>query len=396
MNDDLKAFTKRVLIICAVVLIGALVVLERGTIAKAVITVIGAVSPLLLGIVIAFILNIPMRKLEKVYAKRLPAEKKKLCRVLAVITTYLCALLLIVILISIIVPQLISSVTMLASNLPQYAASILDLLNDLFDRIGLNLHFSTDIIGNDWISSLTELIGGLVPEGSTDSLFEWLSKLDLGIFSNIGSGAAKVFKVVFNAFLGTVFSLYLLISKETFKQQVKNVAHAFLSDKVYDVLHYLYVKTNTIFGDFAYGQLIEMTILGSLFFVVLSIAGMPYSLLISVFIALTSIIPYFGTTIAMIFGAILIFAETSVLKMLIFVLLFWVIQQLENNFIYPHVVGSSVGLPAIWVIAAVTMFGSLFGFVGLIFGVPTMAVIQSVIKDIVRYRLDNREPAEQN
>ena len=396
MNDDLRAFTKRVLIICAVVLIGALVVLERGLIAKAAITVISAVSPLLLGIVIAFILNIPMRRIEKLYAKKLPPEKKKLCRVLAVITTYLSALLLIVILISIIVPQLFSSVAMLAINLPQYIVSVLDLLNDLFDRLGMSYHFSTDLIGNDWISSLTELIGGLVPDGSTDSLFEWLSKLDLGIFSNIGTGAAKVFKVIFHAFLGTVFSIYLLISKETFKQQVKNVAHAFLNDKVYDVLHYLYYKTNTIFGDFAYGQLIEMAILGSLFFVVLSIAGMPYSLLISVFISLTSIIPYFGTTIAMIFGAILIFAETSVLKMLVFVLLFWVVQQLENNFIYPHVVGSSVGLPAIWVIAAVTMFGSLFGFVGLIFGVPTMAVIQSVVKDIVRYRLDNKEPAEQN
>ena len=133
-----------------------------------------------------------------------------------------------------------------------------------------------------------------------------------------------------------------------------------------------------------------MAILGSLFFVVLSIAGMPYALLISVFIALTSIIPYFGTTIAMIFGAILIFAETSVLRMIIFIVLFVIVQQIEDNIIYPNVVGNSVGLSAIWVIAAVTIFGSLFGLGGMVFGVPAMAVIQSVVKDIERYRLDNK------
>ena len=196
--------------------------------------------------------------------------------------------------------------------------------------------------------------------------------------------------MLFDIFMGIVFSIYLLISKETFKQQVINISRAFMSEKMYDVLYYLYHKVNTIFTDFAAGQLTEMAILGSLFFVVLSIAGMPYALLISVFIALTSIIPYFGTTIAMIFGAILIFAETSVLRMIIFIVLFVIVQQIEDNIIYPNVVGNSVGLSAIWVIAAVTIFGSLFGLGGMVFGVPAMAVIQSVVKDIERYRLDNK------
>ncbi|MBE6103896.1 MAG: AI-2E family transporter [Erysipelotrichaceae bacterium] len=390
MNDELRNFTKRILIVCAVLLIGVIVVLERSVILGAVVKVINATSSLLLGFIIAFVLNIPMKKLEKLFAKKIDPEKKKLIRTLAIITTYVSALLIIVLLISIIVPQLINSVTMLAANLPQYIVTVLEFLNGLFDKLGLSIHFSTDLIGNDFISGLTELIKGLIPAGSTESFLEWLASLDLGIFSDIGTGAAKVFSVLFDIFMGIVFSIYLLISKETFKQQVINISRAFMSEKMYDVLYYLYHKVNTIFTDFAAGQLTEMAILGSLFFVVLSIAGMPYALLISVFIALTSIIPYFGTTIAMIFGAILIFAETSVLRMIIFIVLFVIVQQIEDNIIYPNVVGNSVGLSAIWVIAAVTIFGSLFGLGGMVFGVPAMAVIQSVVKDIERYRLDNK------
>ena len=390
MNDELRNFTKRILIVCAVLLIGVIVVLERSVILGAVVKVINATSSLLLGFIIAFVLNIPMKKLEKLFARKIDPEKKKLIRTLAIITTYVSALLIIVLLISIIVPQLINSVTMLAANLPQYIVTVLEFLNGLFDKLGLSIHFSTDLIGNDFISGLTELIKGLIPAGSTESFLEWLASLDLGIFSDIGTGAAKVFSVLFDIFMGIVFSIYLLISKETFKQQVINISRAFMSEKMYDVLYYLYHKVNTIFTDFAAGQLTEMAILGSLFFVVLSIAGMPYALLISVFIALTSIIPSFGTTIAMIFGAILIFAETSVLRMIIFIVLFVIVQQIEDNIIYPNVVGNSVGLSAIWVIAAVTIFGSLFGLGGMVFGVPAMAVIQSVVKDIERYRLDNK------
>lgn len=390
MNDELRNFTKRILIVCAVLLIGVIVVLERSVILGAVVKVINATSSLLLGFIIAFVLNIPMKKLEKLFARKIDPEKKKLIRTLAIITTYVSALLIIVLLISIIVPQLINSVTMLAANLPQYIVTVLEFLNGLFEKLGLSIHFSTDLIGNDFISGLTELIKGLIPAGSTESFLEWLASLDLGIFSDIGTGAAKVFSVLFDIFMGIVFSIYLLISKETFKQQVINISRAFMSEKMYDVLYYLYHKINTIFTDFAAGQLTEMAILGSLFFVVLSIAGMPYALLISVFIALTSIIPYFGTTIAMIFGAILIFAETSVLRMIIFIVLFVIVQQIEDNIIYPNVVGNSVGLSAIWVIAAVTIFGSLFGLGGMVFGVPAMAVIQSVVKDVERYRLDNK------
>ena len=390
MNDELKNFTKRILVICAVLLIGVIVVLERSVILSAVVKVINATSSLLLGFIIAFVLNIPMKKLEELFARKIDPEKKKLIRTLAIITTYVSALLIIVLLISIIVPQLINSVTMLAANLPQYIVTVLEFLNGLFEKLGLSIHFSTDLIGNDFISGLTELIKGLIPSGSTESFLEWLASLDLGIFSDIGTGAAKVFSVLFDIFMGIVLSIYLLISKETFKQQVINISRAFMSEKMYDVLYYLYHKINTIFTDFAAGQLTEMAILGSLFFVVLSIAGMPYALLISVFIALTSIIPYFGMTIAMIFGAILIFAETSVLRMIIFIVLFVVVQQIEDNVIYPNVVGNSVGLSAIWVIAAVTIFGSLFGLGGMVFGVPVMAVIQSVVKDVERYRLDNK------
>ena len=135
MNDELRNFTKRILIVCAVLLIGVIVVLERSVILGAVVKVINATSSLLLGFIIAFVLNIPMKKLEKLFARKIDPEKKKLIRTLAIITTYVSALLIIVLLISIIVPQLINSVTMLAANLPQYIVTVLEFLNGLFDKL---------------------------------------------------------------------------------------------------------------------------------------------------------------------------------------------------------------------------------------------------------------------
>lgn len=391
MKNDLKAYSKKVLITVGIVLLATLIVLERQWIANGIMMVFSAISPLLVGIIIAFILNIPMKKLEKLLMKKTNGERKKWIRPVAVVSTYFGALLLIVIIISIVVPQLVSSITNLSNNIGTYLITVIEVINNLLARAGLDYQISTALLDSDLLSGLKSIIEGFIPLKDSQSFLDWLASLDFGVVSDIGNSAARLIGVIVDVFLAIVLSVYLLLSKETFKMQVKNVSRAFLSEKAYNLMNYVYHKVNTIFGDFVTGQLTEMMILGSIFFVVLSIAGMPYALLISVLIGLTSIIPYFGAAIALVFGAILIFAETSLTKMIVFIVLFEVVQQIENNFIYPNVVGSSVGLPPIWVLCAVTMFGSLFGVVGLLFGVPAMAVIQALIKDVVRYRLNDNE-----
>ncbi len=393
MKRDIREYTKRVLITVGIILLATLIVLEREGLMKAITVGINAISPLLLAMVVAFILNIPMKKLEKMFMKRTNGERTGWIRPVAVATTYLCAVLLFVIILSIIIPQLVSSITMLSNNIGSYLATVIGFINNMLDRLGIDFQISTALINTDFLSGITAFIESLIPLRDTQSLLDWLSSLDFGVVSDIGNRAVRLIGIIIDIFLSIVLSIYLLLSKETFKMQVKNVSRAFMSDKMYDTLNYIYHKINSIFGDFVNGQLTEMMILGSIFFVILTIAGMPYALLISVVISLTSIIPYFGTTMAMIFGAILIFADTSLTRMIVFIIIFVIIQQLENNFIYPNVVGSSVGLPAIWVLIAVTMFGSIFGVIGLLFGVPTMAVIQSLIKDVVRYRINEKESA---
>lgn len=391
MKNDLKTYTKKVAVTVGIVLLGTLIVLERKLIVKGIATVISAISPLLVGIVIAFILNIPMKKVEKFLMKRTNGERKKWIRPVAVVSTYLGALLLIVIILSIIVPQLVDSITMLSNNIGKYLAAVIEVINNLLKNAGLDYQISTAMIDSDLLSGLKSIIESFIPLKDTQSFLDWLTSLDFGVVSDIGNSAVRIIGVIVDIFLAIVLSVYLLLSKETFKMQVKNVSRAFISERMYYIMNYIYHKVNTIFGDFITGQLTEMMILGSIFFVVLSIAGMPYALLISVLIGITSIIPYFGAAIALVFGAILIFADTSLTRMLVFIVLFEVVQQIENNFIYPNVVGSSVGLPPIWVLCAVTMFGSLFGVVGLLFGVPAMAVIQALIKEVVRYRLNEPE-----
>jgi len=190
---------------------------------------------------------------------------------------------------------------------------------------------------------------------------------------------------------GLVFSVYILLSKEKFKNQVRRLLDAFLPENDASNIKYLVRKTEQVFSDFVSGQLVEMSILGTIFFIALSIANMPYALLISVVIALTSIIPYFGSATAVIFGAILILAVSGLFRMIIFIIMFLVIQQIDNNLIYPNVVGSSVGLPPVLVLLAVTVFGSMFGFAGLLVAVPTMALLYTLFSDIIQNRLDRKE-----
>ncbi|MBQ1314588.1 MAG: AI-2E family transporter [Erysipelotrichaceae bacterium] len=390
MDKETRDFTRKVIIASLIIGIAYLMVSHFSLIMGFIRSLISAFSPLLLGIVIAFILNAPLSRLEAFIKNKKPDMEQKWVRRISVIRTYLAALLIIVLLISIILPQLAHSVITLANNLPVYITSVVDYVNKLLKQMNLNFRISLDVLFKVPIEELGTSLAKWIEE-LTPTITEWISGLDPSVVSDIGQVTLSIIKAIIKVCFGVVFSVYILLSKEKFKNQVRRILEAFLPESVVSNIRYLLRKTEQVFSDFVSGQLVEMSILGSIFFIALSIANMPYALLISVVIALTSIIPYFGSATAVIFGAILILAVSGLFRMIIFIVMFLVIQQIDNNLIYPNVVGSSVGLPPVLVLLAVTVFGSMFGFAGLLVAVPTMALLYTLFSDLIQNRLDRKE-----
>ena len=390
MDKETRDFTRKVIIASLIIGIAYLMVSHFSLIMGFIRSLISAFSPLLLGIVIAFILNAPLSRLEAFIKNKKPDMEQKWVRRISVIRTYLAALLIIVLLISIILPQLAHSVITLANNLPVYITSVVDYVNKLLKQMNLNFRISLDVLFKVPIEELGTSLAKWIEE-LTPTITEWISGLDPSVVSDIGQVTLSIIKAIIKVCFGVVFSVYILLSKEKFKNQVRRILEAFLPESVVSNIRYLLRKTEQVFSDFVSGQLVEMSILGSIFFIALSIANMPYALLISVVIALTSIIPYFGSATAVIFGAILILAVSGLFRMIIFIVMFLVIQQIDNNLIYPNVVGSSVGLPPVLVLLAVTVFGSMFGFAGLLVAVPTMALLYTLFSDLFQNRLDRKE-----
>ena len=268
--------------------------------------------------------------------------------------------------------------------------------------------------------SLGKTIQAFVPEAQRflEELFTdnsevraWLDSLNLDVDQIMNSavsffqnGAGNVLNSTVSAIgsivsgvttfvIAFVFACYVLLQKEKLRVQVQKVLYAFLPDKKVESVMEVCSLTSKTFSSFLAGQCVEALILGTMFFVVMSIINMPYALLVGVLIAFTALIPIFGAFIGCFVGAFLILMVDP-LQALIFVIMFLVLQQIEGNFIYPKVVGSSVGLPSIWVLAAVTIGGSLMGVVGMLIFIPIVSVIYTLFRSSVYKRLGKKHRYE--
>lgn len=338
------------------------------------------ISPFVVGGVIAFIVNIPMTFLEgKIFGKAKEAKKKwalKLARPLSLVITLLSIVGIVAIVILVVVPELGRTILNLGKTLQEFIPEVQAWAINLFQE-------NEDIV--EWISSLE---------------FEWdqmlknvISFLQSGVGSVFGStfaAAKSIISGVTTFFIGFVFSCYILLQKEKLGEQVKKLMYAFMPEDWRNIFLALGTVINKSFTNFFTGQCLEAVILGLMFLVVMAIFRLPYALLISVLIAFTALIPMFGAFIGCAVGALLIFMISPV-KALIFIVLFLVLQQIEGNFIYPHVVGSSVGLPSIWVLVAVTVGANLMGVVGMLIFIPLMSVVYTMLRGIVNRRLGLKE-----
>ena len=220
-----------------------------------------------------------------------------------------------------------------------------------------------------------------------------LAFLSGGIGSLLGSTfsmATVVIGKLFNWMIAIVFACYLLTGKERIAAQGKSVLKAYLPEKWNERVLFVLRLTSKTFASFITGQCLEAMILGCMFLVTMSIGGFPYALVISVLIGFTAIIPYVGAFMGWFVGVLMILT-ISPIKALLFIILFFVLQQIEENLVYPRVVGKSVGLPAIWVLMAITLGGSLMGVMGMLVFIPLVSVGYSLLKMDVRKRLEKKE-----
>ena len=241
-------------------------------------------------------------------------------------------------------------------------------------------------------STTSTLLKTAVKEG-TDMLMDWL-RTDLmakanELMSNLTVGVLNIVSEIFNAVIGLIVSIYILFSKETFVRQSKKCVYAVLSARHANMVLHLTTKSNDIFGGFIIGKLIDSAIIGVLCFIGLTILKMPYVMLVSVIVGVTNVIPFFGPYIGAVPSTILIMLANPIqgVYFVIFVLL---LQQFDGNILGPKILGNSTGLSAFWVIVAILLGGGLFGFVGMVMGVPTFAVLYYIVQMLMNSHLERK------
>lgn len=338
-------------------------------------TVLSAFMPIIYGFFIAFIINLFMRPLESVYDKLFKKKKInfKIKRALCLIISIVLVVSIVLAVLFLVIPELVNTVYSFIHELPKYMASAEAKLNEIeknFHTFNFQLpELNAEELEARFIKLLTE-------KG-----FDFVN-MTINLTSSIFSG-------VFNFVVSFFFAIYMLAQKEKLCHTIKRFLFAFIPISVANKILSWTKVTNKTFTKFATGQLTEAVILGALCFVGMIILGIPYPLIISILIGFTALIPVFGAFIGIIIGAVLIVLVNPV-KAVWFVIFMIILQQLEGNLIYPKVVGKSVGLPGILVLAAVTVGGNAFGLLGMLLSVPIVSVIYFGLRLFVNRKLKER------
>ncbi len=364
-----KQTSKRILLLVAISLGMVWLMLRLELLPSFISSFFNFFSPVWIGIAIAFIVNMPMRFFErKLFGK--PWKKRdnirlKIKRPVSLIIAFLVILGVLTGIVFLVVPDLTNTIVSFTQQLP---GTIRDLQAWVEEQTISNptLH--------DFLAGSNITINDLIQR-----FINWLNNTMSDIASQAFSWITSVVSSFMNFFFGLVFALYFLGQKEKLVSQVKKLAYAALPERFVDRLLQLGKLVNTVFSRFIGGQGLEALILGSLVFIGMQIFRFPYPLTISVLVIIGALIPVFGAFIAGLLGAILISVESPI-QAIWFIIMLVIIQQIEGNFIYPRVVGKSVGLPSVWVLFAVTFGSKLFGFMGLLLGVPGMSVLYVLLR----------------
>lgn len=344
-------------------------------------SVFSVVMPFVAGGAIAFVLNVFMKLFEEKIFKKV--KFKKLKRITSLILTILLVLLVILITIRVVVPEVADSIISITKEIPDKISLLSEWLN-----VKLNDISNIDKI----IDTLTKKIQDF-KTADINELIKMFSPV-LSVVSSTFGIVSGTISTIASSFIAIVFAIYVLLQKERLLRQSRQIVYALFKEKTADRICKVCSLSNKTFQNFITGQCTESLILGTMFFVSMLIFRMPYALMVALLIAVTSLIPIVGAFIGCIVGALLIFIE-SPQKAIIFIIMFLILQQIEGNLIYPHVVGNSVGLPSMWVLFAVTVGGNLMGVFGMLVFIPLSSVVYELISIFILKRLREKNiPAE--
>lgn len=329
--------------------------------------------PFVLGFVLAYILNIPTMKIEKLLKKIIPDKykKQKLIRFLSILFSLLLMVLVVVFIAFLLIPELIENIELLMKNIPgiidKAEVFILDLA-DKYPEVQAQIEEAFSKGG-----TVTKLLSNIL---------NYFINGAIGFVSDLFSG-------IVNIFTALIFAVYMLAQKESLVSKIKAMVYAFFDKKKSRKIMEIASLSNKTFTNFISGQCVEAVILGTIIFVVSLLCGFPYAILIGVLTAVTALIPIFGAFIALGVGTLLI-AISNPLQAIIFVLVFFVVQQIEGNFIYPKVIGKSVGLSPLFTLLAITVGGNLCGVVGMLIGLPLASIVYTLLKDDINNKLKGK------
>lgn len=380
MHIDKKLMHRIFLIIAGAIVFGWLV-LDTARATELFRRIWELIAPFVVGAGIAFIFNVPMRAIEYQLEG---VRKQNVRRTISLLLTIFALVLVIMFVFELLIPQIKLTVISLTEKIPAFidrtAIALMEVMEENPD-LGVWIQEAFHLESLDWASIVKDILGWVGDQIST---------VMGGAVNVIGSVTSGLVNLV----ISLVFALYCLSSKETLTSQGRRLLYALLSEHRADQIVRVMRLTNVTFSNFISGQCLEAVILGCLFAVVMAILGMPYIPLVSVIIAVTALIPVVGAFVGCIVGAFFILVNDP-LQALSFIAMFLVIQQLENNLIYPRVVGTSIGLPGMWVLVAVTIGGEIMGVGGMLVMIPLVSVLYTLAKEFTARRLAERNIPEE-
>ena len=339
-------------------------------------TVLTIFMPFIYGLVIAYILNPVVLFFDnKVYSKLFnkSKNKKKKIRILSLVTASLIFIGCIVALFSLLIPNIIKSIEMLASNISIYLRDSKTFILSLFES-----------------ESFKNVVNSIYSNMSS-TIENWFSADNLeGLFLVVRDGFFETLKVIYNLVIGFIISIYILNDKEKFKGQSKKLLYALFNEETVNTILENTKTTDKIFADFFSAKLIDSLIVGIICFVGMIIFKMPYALMISVIIGATNIIPYFGPFIGAVPAALIILLVDPS-KCIWFLLFIFVLQQFDGTILGPKILGNKTGLSSFWVLFSLLVFGKLFGVIGMIIGVPIFSIIYSAVNNQLKRKLSKKE-----
>lgn len=362
-NELMPYYFNAFVTLCAVIIFYLLVSDVVG-VKKLLLGIISIFKPFIVGFAFAYILNIPYKKIKSFL--NIKSEKSK--AIVSLIITYLSFATLLTAFLMLVVPELIVSLSSLIQDFPKMAAEVVEFLEAWSLKLGISEQVSDTIMNNSSkiMETMFTSVSSLLPK-----VTDLLSTLITG-FTDL--------------FLSFIISIYMLIDKEKLLKGVHKVRMAFLKEGHNVFLDKLSLRANKIFGGFLVGQLLDSFVVSMLNLVMMLLLSIPYAFLIAVIVLFTNIIPFFGSALGMVPSFILILF-VSPQKAIIYLIMALIIQQIDGNYIGPKILGESLGISPFWVLFALLVSGNLFGFFGLLLGVPTFALIASFFKDLLNEKL---------